>query len=190
MRIFTGSFLLIAASFTVVACASSPEGSDPTGETTSALTAAGGYCSTDANCKSSLVCDLHCPSIPGREHCEIAGGTCSARAELTTRELVGTSFKDYFVEPERAAAGVQQTLRQGFVRDYELMLRSRHRRQILVSFNASIAAANAALTSSVAIVSIFSRKGCDRIMKFAFERVFNLRVPRQGPVRLRPEIFD
>jgi hypothetical protein len=92
MRIFTGSFLLIAASFTIVACASSPESSDPTGETTSALTGAGGNCSTDANCKSSLVCDLHCPIIPGREHCEIAGGTCSARAELTTRELVGTSF--------------------------------------------------------------------------------------------------
>jgi hypothetical protein len=92
MRIFTGSFLLIAASFTVIACASSPEGSDPTGQTNAALTGSGGTCSSDASCRSPLVCDLHCPVIPGREHCEIAGGTCSARCELSSRELDGTSF--------------------------------------------------------------------------------------------------
>jgi PAS domain S-box-containing protein len=52
--------------------------------------------------------------------------------------LVGTSFKDYFTEPDRAAAGVQKTLNDGYVTNYELTLRSRHRRQILVSFNASV----------------------------------------------------
>ena len=53
-------------------------------------------------------------------------------------QLIGSSFKDYFTEPDRAAAGVSQTLDQGFVTNYELLLLSRHRRQILVSFNASV----------------------------------------------------
>jgi PAS domain S-box-containing protein len=53
-------------------------------------------------------------------------------------QLIGASFKDYFTEPERAAAGVQKTLSDGFVTNYELTLRSRHRREILVSFNASV----------------------------------------------------
>ncbi|MEP7119573.1 MAG: PAS domain S-box protein [Byssovorax sp.] len=56
----------------------------------------------------------------------------------TREQLVGTSFTDYFTEPDRAAAGVQRTLSDGFVTNYELTLRSRHRRQILVSFNASV----------------------------------------------------
>jgi PAS domain S-box-containing protein len=53
-------------------------------------------------------------------------------------QLVGTPFKDYFAEPDRAADGVRKTLHEGFVTNYELTLRSRHRRQILVSFNASV----------------------------------------------------
>ncbi|OFX19355.1 MAG: hypothetical protein A2V77_19170 [Anaeromyxobacter sp. RBG_16_69_14] len=53
-------------------------------------------------------------------------------------ELIGSSFKDYFTEPERAAAGVEKTLAEGFVTNYELLLRSRHRREFLVSFNASV----------------------------------------------------
>jgi PAS domain S-box-containing protein len=53
-------------------------------------------------------------------------------------QLVGAAFQDYFTEPERAAAGVRQTLSAGFVTNYELTLRSRHRREILVSFNASV----------------------------------------------------
>ena len=52
--------------------------------------------------------------------------------------LIGTSFKEYFTEPERAAAGVRQTLNEGSVTNYELLLRSRHRREFLVSFNASV----------------------------------------------------
>jgi PAS domain S-box-containing protein len=52
--------------------------------------------------------------------------------------LIGSSFKDYFTEPDRAAAGVKKTLDEGYVTNYELTLRSRHRRQILVSFNASV----------------------------------------------------
>jgi PAS domain S-box-containing protein len=53
-------------------------------------------------------------------------------------QLIGSSFKDYFTEPDRAAAGVEKTLGEGYVTNYELLLRSRHRREILVSFNASV----------------------------------------------------
>ncbi len=53
-------------------------------------------------------------------------------------QLIGSDFKGYFIEPGRAGTGVQQTLTDGFVTNYELLLRSRHRREILVSFNASV----------------------------------------------------
>ena len=53
-------------------------------------------------------------------------------------QLIGSSFQDYFTEPTRAADGVQKTLAEGFVTNYELTLRSRYRRDILVSFNASV----------------------------------------------------
>ncbi len=62
-------------------------------------------------------------------------------AKLTgfSREhLIGSSFNDYFTEPDRAAAGVRKALDEGFVTNYELLLRSRHRREILVSLNASV----------------------------------------------------
>jgi PAS domain S-box-containing protein len=57
---------------------------------------------------------------------------------FSREELIGSSFKGYFTEPDRAAAGVRKTLDEGFVTNYELLLRSRHRREILVSFNASV----------------------------------------------------
>ena len=53
-------------------------------------------------------------------------------------QLIGTAFQDYFTEPAQATAGVRKTLAEGFVTNYELTLRSRHRREILVSFNASV----------------------------------------------------
>ena len=53
-------------------------------------------------------------------------------------QLIGSAFNDYFTEPERARAGVKKTLDDGYVTNYELTLRSRHRRHILVSFNASV----------------------------------------------------
>ena len=56
----------------------------------------------------------------------------------TREQLIGSSFQDYFTEPDRAASGVRKTLQEGFTTNYELTLRSRHRREILVSFNASV----------------------------------------------------
>jgi PAS domain S-box-containing protein len=53
-------------------------------------------------------------------------------------ELMGTPFADYFTEPERARAGVQQTFKEGVVTEYALTLISRTRRLLQVSFNASV----------------------------------------------------
>ncbi len=56
----------------------------------------------------------------------------------TREELVGTPFADYFSEPERARQGVAKTFGEGFVTEYALTLVSRTRRQLQVSFNASV----------------------------------------------------
>ena len=56
----------------------------------------------------------------------------------TRTELIGAPFADYFTEPERARAGVQQTFDRGVVTEYALTLISRSRRQLQVSFNASV----------------------------------------------------
>lgn len=53
-------------------------------------------------------------------------------------ELLGTPFHDYFTEPDRARAGVQQTFEYGFVTEYALTLVARSRRLLEVSFNASV----------------------------------------------------
>ncbi len=53
-------------------------------------------------------------------------------------QLLGSTFHDYFTQPELAIAGVRKTLSDGFVTNYELTLRSHYRRDILVSFNASV----------------------------------------------------
>ncbi|MEW6181844.1 MAG: PAS domain S-box protein [Bacillota bacterium] len=54
------------------------------------------------------------------------------------KHLINSSFYGYFTEPERARAGVQQTLAQGRVLAYELILITRHGRRISVSFNAGV----------------------------------------------------
>ena len=54
----------------------------------------------------------------------------------TREDLVGSPFKDYFTEPARASAGVRQTLDEGSVTNYELVLKSRTGKRTVVSFNA------------------------------------------------------
>ena len=56
----------------------------------------------------------------------------------TRQELVGSVFKQYFTEPERADAGVKRTLAEGVVTNYELVLRHKAGRKSTVSFNASV----------------------------------------------------
>jgi PAS domain S-box-containing protein len=53
-------------------------------------------------------------------------------------ELIGSPFKQYFTEPERADSGVKRTLAEGVVTNYELVLRHKAGRKATVSFNASV----------------------------------------------------
>ncbi len=53
-------------------------------------------------------------------------------------ELIGTQFSDYFTDSENARQGIQLTLENGFVTEYALTLIARTRRQLQVSFNASV----------------------------------------------------
>jgi PAS domain S-box-containing protein len=54
------------------------------------------------------------------------------------KHLINSRFRSYFTDPERARAGVNQTLAEGRVIGYELVLTSRHSRRIEVSFNAGV----------------------------------------------------
>ncbi|HEV2316100.1 MAG TPA: PAS domain S-box protein [Thermoplasmata archaeon] len=56
----------------------------------------------------------------------------------TRKQLIGSSFIQYFTDPDRAAAGVRQTLSKGAVTNYELVLRSKSGRLTQVSLSASV----------------------------------------------------
>ncbi|MBI5508652.1 MAG: PAS domain S-box protein [Deltaproteobacteria bacterium] len=53
-------------------------------------------------------------------------------------ELIGTPFADYFVDGERASAGVAETFEKGVVTDYVLTMATRQQKRLGVSFNASV----------------------------------------------------
>src|SRR6185295_12065708 len=53
-------------------------------------------------------------------------------------QLVGTAFRDYFTDPDRARDGVRKTFQDGVVTNYELVFRARSGFETVVSFNASV----------------------------------------------------
>ena len=53
-------------------------------------------------------------------------------------ELIGTPFKRYFTDPQRAEEGLRQVLRESRVSDYELTARAKDGKETLVSYNATI----------------------------------------------------
>jgi PAS domain S-box-containing protein len=55
----------------------------------------------------------------------------------TRDELIGAPFKDYFINPELAEAGIKLVLAEGKVTNYELTARARDGLQTVVSYNAS-----------------------------------------------------
>ncbi len=61
-----------------------------------------------------------------------------ALTEYSREELIGTPFKKYFTDPQRAEEGVKLVLREGKVTNYELNARSKSGRETMVSYNASI----------------------------------------------------
>ena len=55
----------------------------------------------------------------------------------TRDELIGAPFKNYFTDPERAAAGIKLVLREKKVTNYELTARARDGKMTVVSYNAT-----------------------------------------------------
>jgi PAS domain S-box-containing protein len=55
----------------------------------------------------------------------------------TRDELIGAPFKNYFTDPARAEAGINQVLAEGKVTDYELTAHSWNGKKTVVSYNAS-----------------------------------------------------
>ncbi|UUZ68916.1 PAS domain S-box protein [Polaromonas sp. P2-4] len=55
----------------------------------------------------------------------------------TREELIGTAFKKYFTDPQRAEEGIRLVLREGNVINYELTALSKSGKMTIVSYNAS-----------------------------------------------------
>jgi PAS domain S-box-containing protein len=55
----------------------------------------------------------------------------------TRNELIGTPFRDYFSDPERAEAGISLVLSEKKISDYELTACARDGRKTVVSYNAT-----------------------------------------------------
>lgn len=55
----------------------------------------------------------------------------------TKDELIGSRFKQYFTNPERAEDGIRFVLCEGKVTNYELTARHKEGRETVVSYNAS-----------------------------------------------------
>jgi PAS domain S-box-containing protein len=60
-----------------------------------------------------------------------------ALTDCTRDELIGAPFKNYFTDPERAEAAINQVLSEKSVTDYELTARARDGKQTVVSYNAT-----------------------------------------------------
>jgi PAS domain S-box-containing protein len=56
---------------------------------------------------------------------------------LSREHLVGSRFADYFTDPERAVAGFERVLEEGFVRDFDLTIRSDSGETANLRFNAT-----------------------------------------------------
>jgi PAS domain S-box-containing protein len=55
----------------------------------------------------------------------------------TRDELIGAPFKNYFIDPDRAEAGIKRVLSGSKVTDYELTARARDGKETVVSYNAT-----------------------------------------------------
>ena len=56
----------------------------------------------------------------------------------TRKELIGSRFRTYFTDPERAALGVRRSFEEGKVTDYELVMKSKTGEETVVSYNATV----------------------------------------------------
>jgi two-component system sensor histidine kinase/response regulator len=58
--------------------------------------------------------------------------------ECTREELIGSQFRDYFTDPERADLGVKSSFEEEKVTDYELVMKSKRGNETVVSYNATV----------------------------------------------------
>lgn len=61
----------------------------------------------------------------------------AALTGVSREDIIGSPFGDYFTEPQRAQAWIQQVLIDGVIRDYELTVKTKDGGQIAVSCDAS-----------------------------------------------------
>jgi PAS domain S-box-containing protein len=54
------------------------------------------------------------------------------------KKIIGSPFEQYFVDPKRAADGMQLTLQKNGLTNYELVMLHKARRRLVVSLNASV----------------------------------------------------
>ena len=60
-----------------------------------------------------------------------------ALTECTRDELIGSPFKNYFTDPKKAEAVIQQVLREKKITNYELIVHAKNGKETLVSYNAA-----------------------------------------------------
>jgi hypothetical protein len=94
MRIFKALAAIVVTSTAVLACGSPPASEGSTEASQAALSGGGvgASCGTDSSCNRGNVCEPICPVIPGRIHCEIAGGTCEPTCTRGGASLSGETF--------------------------------------------------------------------------------------------------
>src|SRR5437763_735482 len=60
----------------------------------------------------------------------------AALTGCTREDLIGSPFKQYFTDPQRAEEGIRWVLGQGKVTNFELTVRGKGGRETVVSYNA------------------------------------------------------
>jgi hypothetical protein len=86
---------LLVPAFVLLACGAAPAPAEASGDSAEALNGSAGLdasCHVDSDCQTPLFCDLLCPVLPGRPHCQIVGGKCEPACARTPATLAGTSF--------------------------------------------------------------------------------------------------
>ena len=84
----------------------------------------------ESNIDAIMTTDPHCIITDVNKQMELLTGS-------TRDELIGSPFKNYFTDPERAEKGIKLVLSDKKVINYELTARARDGRKTVVSFNAT-----------------------------------------------------
>jgi hypothetical protein len=92
MRFVHAFAALTFSSIAVIACGAPDGSTEPGVESSSAALTVTKACLSDSQCSAGAVCDMACPVIPGRVHCNIAGGTCQPRCVENAPDLAGKTF--------------------------------------------------------------------------------------------------